>query len=479
MTIDKFITHINTLYFFTYNLKNVEERKAVKKTKDTLIKLLGSDFETMLNSLVENETITYKSFGGLYFIKPIKQGSIDITSIESKKQPTDKLIINIRETLKRVTIKEGIETPPFFNLFTKHKNQYLSHFFNEDDFVGRLHTPISNLHRVLRPHLLIDEQPTAHIDINTAQPLFLARTLNEVIGNNEFTNWVYSGDDVYNELLTKSNLPDRETAKKKFLKTLFNYDLNEIIDLYGNSIWAQWLNWYKSNPEPRNKKIKSWNVNPYYNNLAWLLQKIEVQTMRKVWQKLNNETIPFLTVHDSVIIKQIDHARAFEIFNGVMSAEFVFYKLHSEGMPLDYITSERIVQPKPIKQPENDFLFDDPYLLELSETVKEEQPENSSLPIEPTTNCKDFVGVCSRVEKKPPTEQPTNNENWNKEIEELETYFKSIEIPGEAIKLNKGTTIVDGSKFISAHLVIIKANNGKKRFTPYLNRLQELKNTLK
>ncbi|MET4080066.1 hypothetical protein ABIB40_000006 [Pedobacter sp. UYP30] len=333
MTTDKFIIHINTLYFFTYNLKNVEERKAVKKHKDTLIKMLGSGFETVLNALVKSETITYKNFNDLYLIKPLKQGAIDITSIESKKQPTNKLIINIREMLKRVTIQDGIKTPPFFNLFAKHNHQYISHFFNEDSFVGRLHTPISNLHRVLRPYLLIDSEPTAHIDINTAQPLFLARTLNEVIGDNEFTNWVYSGADVYNELLAKSSLPDRDTAKKKFLKTLFNYDLNEIINLYGNSEWAQWVNWYKSNPEPRNKKIKSWNVNPYYNNLAWLLQKIEVQTMRKVWQKLAAVNIPFLTVHDSVIIKQTDHAKALEIFHSVMRAEFSFYKLHSEGMP--------------------------------------------------------------------------------------------------------------------------------------------------
>lgn len=437
MTTDKFIIHINTLYFFTYNLKNVEERKAVKKHKDTLIKMLGNGFETVLNTLVKSETITYKNFNDLYFIKPLKQGAIDITSIESKKQTTDKLIINIRETLKRVTIQEGIETPPFFNLFAKHKSQYISHFFNEDNFVGRLHTPISNLHRVLRPYLLIDSKPTAHIDINTAQPLFLARTLNEVIGNNEFTNWVYSGADVYNELLSKSSLPDRDTAKKKFLKTLFNYDLNEIINLYGNSEWAQWVNWYKSNPEPRNKKIKSWNVNPYYNNLAWLLQKIEVQTMRKVWQKLDAENIPFLTVHDSVIIKQIDHTKALKIFNDVMSKEFAFYKLHSEGMPRKIET----IEPATTSPEAYELITAE---TEFKETIKTEQPED-----------------------------------WSETIKELESYFKTIELPNSPIQLNRGTKIISVSLFVKNHLTIAQHNNGKQIFTPYLKRLQELKTILK
>ncbi len=438
MTKETFITHINTLYFFTYNLKNVEERKAVKKSDKNLIQLLGNDFETILNSLVNDGIITYKKFEQ-YYIKPVKQGAIDITSISAKKQPTDKLIINIRETLRRVTIQEGIEAPPFFNLFTKHKNQYIEHFFNEDDFVGRLHTPISNLHRVLRPYLLIDSEPTAHIDINTAQPLFLARTLNEVIGSNEFTDWVYSGADVYNELLSKSNLLDRDTAKKKFLKTLFNYDLNEIINLYGDSNWAQWLNWYKSNPEPRNKKIKSWNPNPYYNNLAWLLQKIEVQTMRKVWRRLDAEDIPFLTVHDSVIIKQKEHARALEIFNEVMSKEFVFYKLHSEGMP--EVPPVIGVKSEPAK------VTPEPINIEL--IPEKTEPENKA------------TGLIEY--------------DWSETINILETYFLNIQLPNTPIKLNPGATITDVPLFLQTHLRIVKANNGKRVCLPYLNRLEQLK----
>lgn len=66
-------------------------------------------------------------------------------------------------------------------------------------------------------------------------------------------------------------------------------------------------------------------------------------------------------------------------------------------------------------------------------------------------------------------------EDWSNEIKELENYFKSIELPTESVKLNQCSMITDVALFIESHLSFLKRNNGKKRFIPYLNRLQELK----
>lgn len=425
MTVDKFITHINTKFFFTYNLKNVEERTPVKKNAKGLANLLGNDFEAVLNKLVNEGRITFKRYGDFYHIKPTEQGAIDITSINANEQPTDTLHSTIRDTLKRVSLKEGSASTLFFDLFLRHKNQYLNHFFNVDKFVGRIHSPVSNLHRTIRPYLLIDGQSTAHIDINTAQPLFLARTLNEVIGKNEFTSWVYSDKDVYLELLAKSDLPDRDTAKKKFLKTLFHHDLTEITNLYGNSPWAEWITWYKSVPEPRNKKTKDWNTNPYYNNLAWLLQKIEVQTMRKVWKELAAVNIPFLTVHDSVIIKQTDHAQALEIFHSVMKSEFTFYKIHSEGM-LEVEQNEALPT----------------MAIEAPEIIEDPIAEDAVAPIK-TADLWDLPN------------------------------FDNMNIP-ETLILNAGAKIMNVQACIKSHLSTINANLGNKAYFPYLQRLNAI-----
>jgi len=68
--------------------------------------------------------------------------------------------------------------------------------------------------------------------------------------------------------------------------------------------------------------------------------------------------------------------------------------------------------------------------------------------------------------------------NWNKDIAELESYFSNIELPIKPVKLNKFSTITDCSLFIKTHFATVKANNGKRTYLPYLNRLQELKQVL-
>jgi hypothetical protein len=75
----------------------------------------------------------------------------------------------------------------------------------------------------------------------------------------------------------------------------------------------------------------------------------------------------------------------------------------------------------------------------------------------------------------PIREQP---ENWGNDIAELENYFASIELPTQPVKLNGCSTIKDCSLFIESHFATVKANNGKRTFLPYLNRLQELKQVL-
>jgi len=75
----------------------------------------------------------------------------------------------------------------------------------------------------------------------------------------------------------------------------------------------------------------------------------------------------------------------------------------------------------------------------------------------------------------PKKEQP---QNWSNDLAELENYFASIEIPTHPVKLNRCSTITDCSLFIESHFATVKANNGKRTFLPYLNRLQELKQVL-
>lgn len=70
-------------------------------------------------------------------------------------------------------------------------------------------------------------------------------------------------------------------------------------------------------------------------------------------------------------------------------------------------------------------------------------------------------------------------ENWQLDISELEKFFNTVPLPIQPVKLNQCTNIIDISKFINSHLATVKANNGKRVYLPYFERLQELKMYLK
>ena len=66
-------------------------------------------------------------------------------------------------------------------------------------------------------------------------------------------------------------------------------------------------------------------------------------------------------------------------------------------------------------------------------------------------------------------------ENWDKTIQEFEAFYNTIPLPEEPLRLNQCSVINDVDKMVNSHLTIIRANNGKKVYLPYLERLQELK----
>ncbi|MFN6377917.1 MAG: DUF6965 family protein [Flavobacteriales bacterium] len=74
-------------------------------------------------------------------------------------------------------------------------------------------------------------------------------------------------------------------------------------------------------------------------------------------------------------------------------------------------------------------------------------------------------------------EQP-KPESWEQDITELENYFAGITIPTQPVKLNKCSMVTNCSLFIESHFATVKANNGKRTFLPYLNRLSELRKVL-
>ena len=74
--------------------------------------------------------------------------------------------------------------------------------------------------------------------------------------------------------------------------------------------------------------------------------------------------------------------------------------------------------------------------------------------------------------------QPAIQPHWQKDIDELETYFAGIDLPTEPIRLTAGVTITDLPKFIDSHLKTLKANNGNPTFIAALKRIDFIKNSM-
>jgi hypothetical protein len=66
-------------------------------------------------------------------------------------------------------------------------------------------------------------------------------------------------------------------------------------------------------------------------------------------------------------------------------------------------------------------------------------------------------------------------EKWDEQIKTLEEFFETAEIPKGPIRVTSYAVVTDMSKLISSHLSIVKANNGKYTFKPYLQRLMWVK----
>ena len=68
--------------------------------------------------------------------------------------------------------------------------------------------------------------------------------------------------------------------------------------------------------------------------------------------------------------------------------------------------------------------------------------------------------------------------NWDQDIAELKTFFKTALLPTYPIMLNPYYTLTNASIFVEGHFSFIESNNGNRTYKLYLNRLQQLKDYL-
>lgn len=348
----EFITYIRTLQMFELRFKgDAAGIKPVHVKADKIGEYFPTNRQARLKEL--------EALGELHIIKkPLANGwekhyysatnagEINFNLIPRRELPKDSLSRVMIAHLLNVSLPDGAQSTTYFDTFLRNKDAHIDKFVTVDDFGHRFHSPVTSFPRDLRDNLLLEGKPTTAFDIVQSQPTFLGIILNEAIGENEFSNWIEQGKDIYEMIQAKAGLSDRDQAKKAFFEILFSKPSDRLSETFGDAPWIQWIN--------QLKKIKL-EANPHgYNphtNMSFLLQRCESKTMRKVWRELAKEGIPFLTIHDEVRVTAPTSTEAETFIKETLNKEYHAFKVSSKGIApekIDNATTAKEMAFKPL-----------------------------------------------------------------------------------------------------------------------------------
>jgi Fe-S cluster biosynthesis and repair protein YggX len=423
----QFLKYVRTKMVFSLRLRNETDVMGAVyiSTKEIEKRFFKYNRKDQIRHLINAGELEVTQHGKAFNYKALKPGGFDLSLLETKPLPDDRIIKIMVNHLKNVNMPPDAERTEYFDLFLKYKLKAINLFFKVDDFSGRVYTPVTTQHRIHRPNLLLYGKETTGLDVQTMQPLLLGKILYSQIGENDFSHWIEKGNDIYLMLKERSGINTRDEAKKRFFEILFSFPNKDLAKMFGNANWINWINEYKSKPEPRNKKVKYLENGSisYHNNLAWLLQNTEVKVMRKVWEALTNAGIPFLSVHDEVIIQRERANEAYNLFSEVMGKEFTYFKINNKA-------------PK---------------------EVRHDKPDNE---------------VLSTIIKVPGEAiSMTPALEWD-----LNFNFKNI--TNKPIRISQAEIINNPEEFIYSHLQTCQNNKGNRTFLPYYERMKLLERLL-
>ena len=321
----KFLKYIRTKELINYKKVNSGIHISQKELETDFFIYPEFNRKEILKELVENGRL--KITKGKYFrYQCLEDGEIDLNLLKpiNNYDATNKVLMAMKKHLKNVSAAFYGNSTIYFDTFLEKKQTHLEYFFKVDNFARRVHTPITSLPKFYRDNLLLYEVETCSIDVVQMQPSLLGRLLDDYIGENEFSDIINSGKDIYLMLQEKGNLKSRKDAKKKFFEILFGKPSKELENVFGSSNWIKWINEFKTRKYEKNPRTD----HKRHSNLAHLLQDMEVYVMYKIWEKLYERSIPFITIHDEVLIQKYDLKEVEEIFNEVLQAEFKTHKLN-------------------------------------------------------------------------------------------------------------------------------------------------------
>lgn len=278
-----------------------------------------SRIENSLESYYRSRKRNLSSVVNRHLLPVLRKIQIDITEEEYRKAVSDNYLTYVKEfhddysnsRKQMLTYSAYVENSKHLYLKIKdfnsaHTDEIYS-FISQDSFSGRVHTPITILPKFLKNRGIIKYkgESMTELDLQTFQPLLLA----DILDGTDFAQWYYAVDDCYEALMAEFSLTSRRAAKRFMYKLMFGTIYGQKHKVFCNRFpeagkkLTEWKTRIDDN-NPRSYKYtrEGKRKNNFHSNVAFKLQNREVKYMQMIWSKLGRENIPFVTIHDAVLV---------------------------------------------------------------------------------------------------------------------------------------------------------------------------------
>ena len=175
--------------------------------------------------------------------------------------------------------------------------------FRVDTFTGRVHTPVVET-KICTTKVRLRGSPVVSIGVEWMTDLILGGILYAAVGRNDFSDAVDRGERIYDVL--------RETVD--CMRTARPCDVLQEAGLT--------VKWCRGGPVYGDPAVGWLYIYMTRGNLERLIQYIEVRIMRGLWQKLVAADIPFLTIHDRILVNSTYRARALTMMGKELALHF-------------------------------------------------------------------------------------------------------------------------------------------------------------
>ena len=172
-------------------------------------------------------------------------------------------------------------------------------YIKQDTFSGRIYTIATGVPKWVRSYVRIQGEPIAEIDMRATHPYLLFHILRET----DYMRFVWEttrGErDIYEAYGQLIGISDRAAVKYRFLRSIYGR--------MNSKYYKEFKSIFPEAGEVIDEiKRKSISGNPSkkgsYTNLAYKMMNKEVKLFRKVWEGMYLAGIPFLPIHDGILV---------------------------------------------------------------------------------------------------------------------------------------------------------------------------------